>query len=100
LPTYLGRVIKLQSKVLANIPAYMHKAYHVLVSQQMQKLLGCPAFNAGIEEWRVWAKRNPGKAKQLIPTLTKLNKQFEKLYGIKGLVEGLEQAIAEAFSVE
>ena len=100
LPTYLGRVIGIQSKVLALVPLHMHKAYHVLVSQNMQRILRCPGFSASRDTWRLWAKENPAKMKEILPTLKKLTGKFEKLYGVEGLVKGLEQAIAEAFSIE
>ncbi len=100
LPKYLGRILRIQSKVVARVPVALHGAYHVFVSRGMTRLLGCPAFTAPRDAWRVWAEANPSKLRRVLPTLKRLTKDFERRHNVSGLSEGMKQAIEESFDLD
>ncbi len=102
LPKCFGYIFGKSSPIGTYIPKKLHDSYHKCISQGMQRVLNCPASNAGQLKWKQWinerAKSRYGGnitmvQKEVEGTLKLLTDQWGRANDLPGLGAVLRQIL-------
>lgn len=85
-------------EVIVRLPSHLHRRYHTFVDRRVRQLVGreCPSIwdPRGAPHWKKWIDANPGILDDYINGLKKATGEFEKLTGVRGLVQAIEAALS------